>query len=90
MIEPSHLFLLLLLKLHGNETRSSCDQRLFFLSALRALLMRFHREPSVSIKKYIYPLHPRVYGSLNGLDVTIDGVYIPLFVTFYNIFAKII
>ena len=61
----------------------------FFLSALRALLMQFHHEPSISIKKYI-SLEPRVNGSLdlNGLDVSIDGVYIPLFVTFYDIFAK--
>ena len=39
-------------------------------------------------EKYLYPLEPRVYGPLNGLDISIDGVYIPLFVTFYNILPK--
>lgn len=39
------------LKLHGNETSSSCDQRFFFSRRSRTSLTRLHREPSVSIRK---------------------------------------
>ena len=50
----------MILKLHVNETCSSCDQRSFFsLGANRASLTRLRREPSVSIRKKS-PLEPRV------------------------------
>ena len=43
------------LKLHGNESRRSCDQSLFFFS--RRFRASLSREPSVSIRKN--PLEPR-------------------------------
>ena len=49
----------IILKLHGNETRNSCEQRVFFLSALCASLTWLCCEPSVSIRKK-YPLEPGV------------------------------
>ena len=66
----------------------SCDQRLIFcLRTLRLVDAVSPRTISID-KKYLYPLEPRVYGPLNGLDISIDGMYVPLFVTFYNIFAE--
>ena len=66
----------------------SCDQRLIFsLCTLRLVDAVSPRTNSID-KKYLYPLKPRVYGPPNGLDISIDGVYIPLFVTFYDIFAE--
>ena len=49
----------MILKLHGNETRSSCDEVIFFSLALRSSLTRLRRKPSVSIRKK-YPLEPRI------------------------------
>ena len=47
---------------HGNEVACSCDQRLFFSSALCASLTRLRRE--ISIRKK-YPLEPRVHRRRN-------------------------
>ena len=61
--------------------------KFFSLCASRLVDVVSPRTISIN-KKYLYPLVPRVYGPLNGLDISIDGVYIPLFVTFYDIFAE--
>ena len=49
----------MILKLHGNETRSSCDQRSF--SSLGASRLVDAASPqTISINKKKYPLEPRV------------------------------